>query len=283
MATQEELFFVRALYDYFPEDTESSAISFQQEDVIKVLNCMRSGWWDGKIINPNGGTIRGWFPSNYVMRIEEEEEVDRFREIFAEGEAAERWEEDQQRLHNGLELENELEEEEDDRAEQQQHYDRLNQQLQHQQDRYLDSNDLETSLWRNGGGMDDGFGTNSFSDGGGNVFTQLTGYGDNHGEIRSNSNHPQQLRRDWYSNPSSTRSQPNNHQLQDEEDDWIPEITQDGRILYFNRVTGQISPELPGLEGGELYEYDATNGAGGRVRVEPKTRRGLNPEGALFC
>src|ERR1700761_5456094 len=58
--------FCRALYDYTAQD--GSALSFRQNDIIEVLTQQPSGWWDGLL-----GDERGWFPSNYVTVISDEE------------------------------------------------------------------------------------------------------------------------------------------------------------------------------------------------------------------
>lgn len=58
--------FCRALYDYDAQD--ASALSFRRNDIIEVLTQQPSGWWDGLL-----GDERGWFPSNYVMVISDEE------------------------------------------------------------------------------------------------------------------------------------------------------------------------------------------------------------------
>lgn len=59
-------FFCKALYDYQAQD--SSALSFSQGDIIEVLTQQPSGWWDGLL-----GEERGWFPSNYVTILTDEE------------------------------------------------------------------------------------------------------------------------------------------------------------------------------------------------------------------
>jgi hypothetical protein len=56
-------FFVQAEYPYKSCDT--SSLSFAKDDVIEVLTQLPSGWWDGLL-----GLRRGWFPSNYVKKIE---------------------------------------------------------------------------------------------------------------------------------------------------------------------------------------------------------------------
>lgn len=58
--------FCRALYDYDAQD--ASALSFRRNDIIEVLTQQPSGWWDGLL-----GDERGWFPSNYVEVISDEE------------------------------------------------------------------------------------------------------------------------------------------------------------------------------------------------------------------
>jgi len=59
-------FFCRALYDYQARD--ASSLSFHKNDIIEVLTQLESGWWDGLL-----GDERGWFPSNYVFPISDEE------------------------------------------------------------------------------------------------------------------------------------------------------------------------------------------------------------------
>jgi son of sevenless len=59
-------FFCRALYDYQAKD--ASSLSFHKNDIIEVLTQLESGWWDGLL-----GDERGWFPSNYVLPISDEE------------------------------------------------------------------------------------------------------------------------------------------------------------------------------------------------------------------
>ena len=63
---QYSVLFCRALYDYEAQDP--SALSFHRDDIIEVLTQQPSGWWDGLL-----GKERGWFPSNYVVVISEEE------------------------------------------------------------------------------------------------------------------------------------------------------------------------------------------------------------------
>ena len=63
---QYSVLFCRALYDYEAQDP--SALSFRRDDIIEVLTQQPSGWWDGLL-----GKERGWFPSNYVVVMSDEE------------------------------------------------------------------------------------------------------------------------------------------------------------------------------------------------------------------
>ncbi|MCO5603842.1 hypothetical protein L7F22_057995 [Adiantum nelumboides] len=73
-------FFVRAVYDFTPAD--NSSLSFKQGDIIEVLTQLESGWWDGLM----GGSIRGWFPSNYVEIVSEEEADEYFEQLLQQQE-----------------------------------------------------------------------------------------------------------------------------------------------------------------------------------------------------
>ena len=59
-------FFCRALFDY--QTDNDSSLSFRRDDIIEVLTRLESGWWDGLL-----GQERGWFPSNYVTIITDQE------------------------------------------------------------------------------------------------------------------------------------------------------------------------------------------------------------------
>jgi son of sevenless-like protein len=59
-------FFCRALYDY--QSNDLSSLSFKKGNIIEVLTQLESGWWDG-LLNEE----RGWFPSNYVVQITDQE------------------------------------------------------------------------------------------------------------------------------------------------------------------------------------------------------------------
>ncbi|KAG0341389.1 hypothetical protein BG004_006046 [Podila humilis] len=60
---------VRAMYDFDSEDATN--LTFKKDDVIQVLAQLESGWWAGHCQGR-----QGWFPSNYVEVIGDEEEDD---------------------------------------------------------------------------------------------------------------------------------------------------------------------------------------------------------------
>jgi son of sevenless-like protein len=72
--------FCRALYDYDAQDP--SALSFRRGDIIEILTQQPSGWWDGLL-----GDERGWFPSNYVVLISDEEAESAFAQAEIEAQA----------------------------------------------------------------------------------------------------------------------------------------------------------------------------------------------------
>ncbi|KAF8505355.1 ras guanine nucleotide exchange factor domain-containing protein [Hysterangium stoloniferum] len=61
-----DFFFCKALFDY--ESRDDASLSFRRGDIIKVASRLESGWWDGYLHD-----IRGWFPSNYVEVLTEDE------------------------------------------------------------------------------------------------------------------------------------------------------------------------------------------------------------------
>lgn len=64
----ESSFVVRAKFDFTA--TDGSALSFNEGNIIQVFSKLESGWWDGMLDGR-----RGWFPSNYVDEINEDEVV----------------------------------------------------------------------------------------------------------------------------------------------------------------------------------------------------------------
>ncbi|KAJ1894747.1 hypothetical protein LPJ66_005005 [Kickxella alabastrina] len=48
--------------------SEASGLTFDRGEIIEVLACLESGWWNGLC-----GSNRGWFPSNYVEHVSAEQ------------------------------------------------------------------------------------------------------------------------------------------------------------------------------------------------------------------
>lgn len=142
---------VRALYDYEADDRTS--LSFHEGDLIQVITQLESGWWDGVI---NG--VRGWFPSNYCQVIASPDEIL------------------EDKIHTGVEQEEELQDEDDD-----------------YEDQYEEVEDGESDNEN---------------------MTQLS---------MESTNGNNKSRADF----------------------WIPQATPDGRLYYFNTMTGESSMELP--------------------------------------
>ena len=63
--------FVRARFDF--KATDPSALSFRAGEIIEVITRLESGWWDGLM-----GSLRGWFPSNFVEEIDPRDIMDEF-------------------------------------------------------------------------------------------------------------------------------------------------------------------------------------------------------------
>ncbi|KAF9358379.1 hypothetical protein BGX26_001904 [Mortierella sp. AD094] len=77
----ESFLVVRALYPFQSED--STSLSFQKDELIQVLTQLESGWWYGYCRGE-----RGWFPSNYVEIIAQEDYDSASEEISEEDEMA---------------------------------------------------------------------------------------------------------------------------------------------------------------------------------------------------
>jgi hypothetical protein len=55
-----------SLYAY--DAAKADELSFKESDIIRVLHMVDGGWWEGELKNQ-----QGWFPSNYVKMLKEEE------------------------------------------------------------------------------------------------------------------------------------------------------------------------------------------------------------------
>ncbi|KAF9913781.1 hypothetical protein BX616_009594 [Lobosporangium transversale] len=58
---------VRALYNF--EATGDGELSLQKGDIIRIIEEIDAGWWEGELVDTNGMRHEGMFPSNYVEEI----------------------------------------------------------------------------------------------------------------------------------------------------------------------------------------------------------------------
>ena len=222
----EPTLFVRAIYAYNGADT--SSLSFRKGDskllkaseyvlyfikfyhsVIEVITRLESGWWDGMIVPAKE---RGWFPSNYVTQLSDAEATWAREQLEAE-EVSVR-EEDGIRGDVG--------------------------QTRHDAE-------LENVLWKglNGLGMHTQLEDDedlSFSEGGA-IFAEIAGAAASSANDELSSDDAMES-----DSPSAVKSktESTNTFLSDTaEDYWIPRVTQDGQIFYYNSRTGQTSRDMP--------------------------------------
>ncbi|SCZ89388.1 BZ3500_MvSof-1268-A1-R1_Chr9g10391 [Microbotryum saponariae] len=229
-------FYVQALYAYSGGDT--SCLSFRPGDVIEVLSTLSSGWWDGVLCEQK---IRGWFPSNYVQRLDEQDAR------WARQQMSGWWQGD----------------ESDDDVEEQQR-----RPGQAHSGSFLDARKNSTStaasieefLARASIGDDDS--TMSFSEGG-DIFSEIAAAaragvaGDGVGGARKMAS----SRADGYAKGSDGDVEHEEGDEVDGDDDeqdyWVPKVTHRGQLFYFNSRTGETSRDMP------------VDGTGDGTRIDP--------------
>ncbi|WVW85840.1 hypothetical protein I302_107878 [Kwoniella bestiolae CBS 10118] len=235
-------FLVRARFNF--EATDHSALSFNAGDLIQVFARLESGWWDGMLDGQ-----RGWFPSNYVEEIGEEDikQIEQFQQL-------------QQESNGGS-------------------------QQQHTEEDVLRMDDVLRGGWGDWGGdtgldqlaremlagddddaLDDG---RAFSEVARRKRAQVEGlmFSSEADEFGISSNRRREetdvtIRPSAAStHSSSTQHPPPTKGKQREstqgasQDAWIPSITPDGQVYYHNTQTGEDLWELP-MEGMGLEEDD---------------------------
>ncbi|ORY87394.1 hypothetical protein BCR35DRAFT_330390 [Leucosporidium creatinivorum] len=206
-------FYVQALYAYSGVDT--SSLSFRQGDIIEVLSTLASGWWDGVICDQK---IRGWFPSNYVQRISEEEAA------WAREQMMGWWEGDDAGRRGSI------------------------------------------MSARGGEGKDDFTGgvdfmsaedLTSFSNGG-DIFSEIAAAAQADSSFASSATATSSANRNsLYAAPSSSARRSMEPDA-DEEDYWVPKVSNSGQLFYFNTRTGETSRDMP------------IDGQGDGVRIDPR-------------
>lgn len=60
---------VRALYNF--DATAEGELSFRKGDIVRIIEEIDEGWWEGELVDASGGRYEGMFPSNYVEEIEQ--------------------------------------------------------------------------------------------------------------------------------------------------------------------------------------------------------------------
>ncbi|KAG9061686.1 hypothetical protein KI688_007267 [Linnemannia hyalina] len=60
---------VRALYNF--DATAEGELSLRKGDVVRIIEEIDEGWWEGELVDASGGRCEGMFPSNYVEEIEQ--------------------------------------------------------------------------------------------------------------------------------------------------------------------------------------------------------------------
>lgn len=60
---------VRVLYNF--DATAEGELSLRKGDIVRIIEEIDEGWWEGELVDPSGARHEGMFPSNYVEEIEQ--------------------------------------------------------------------------------------------------------------------------------------------------------------------------------------------------------------------
>ncbi|KAH7030339.1 hypothetical protein BKA57DRAFT_478390 [Linnemannia elongata] len=66
---------VRALYNF--DATAEGELSLRKGDIVRIIEEIDEGWWEGELVDASGGRYEGMFPSNYVEEIEQPPSAER--------------------------------------------------------------------------------------------------------------------------------------------------------------------------------------------------------------
>ncbi|WVR07351.1 hypothetical protein IAU60_004392 [Kwoniella sp. DSM 27419] len=224
--------------------TDDSALSFAAGDVIQVFSKLESGWWDGGLYGK-----RGWFPSNYVEDVGEED-IKRWSAGEGSRQEGTAYGDDEPIPHHESTGQDEL--------------------------RMDDVLSAGWGVWGSGGdldqlardmmnGEDDDEDGRGFADearrrralADGVLLSEPDEFGlanDRRREETDATIRPSTSGANPLAYRSGTiASDPVGHPQAGPQDAWIPKITPDGQVYYHNVQTGEDSWELPleGLDGGE--------------------------------
>lgn len=72
---------VRALYNF--EATGEGELSLQKGDVVRIIEEIDEGWWEGEMVDSKGVRHQGMFPSNYVEEVSSDTASERRQESIS--------------------------------------------------------------------------------------------------------------------------------------------------------------------------------------------------------
>ncbi|KAF9366686.1 hypothetical protein BGX34_010361 [Mortierella sp. NVP85] len=72
---------VRALYNF--EATGEGELSLQKGDVVRIIEEIDEGWWEGEMVDSKGVRHEGMFPSNYVEEVSSDTASERRQESIS--------------------------------------------------------------------------------------------------------------------------------------------------------------------------------------------------------
>ncbi|GAA5959426.1 hypothetical protein JCM21900_006856 [Sporobolomyces salmonicolor] len=217
--------YVQALYAYTGAD--ASSLSFRQGDIIEVLSTLESGWWDGIHCDTK---VRGWFPSNYVQRISEEDALWAREQTMGwwDAENGARRGSVSSTISSGDSLA-----------------------------RDFDGMSLSSGALSRDPTMQDFLSAEDLTafSSGGDIFSEIAAAAQAEGGVPSHSPSAS------LSRPLTSLSKvhPASQSLDDgeEEDYWVPKMTIHGQLFYYNTRTGETSRDIP------------IDGQGDGVRIDP--------------
>ncbi|GAA5947617.1 hypothetical protein JCM3765_001004 [Sporobolomyces pararoseus] len=254
--------FVQALYSY--TGTDASSLSFRQGDIIEVLSTLESGWWDGIHCDTK---VRGWFPSNYVQQISEEDALWAREQTMgwwdADGAGGASGSNSRPRTGNDSEVDEGLA-------------------------RDFSQASLDSIASRGGGGTNASFSRDpsmqdflsaedltSFSNGG-DIFGEIAAAAQAEtGTTPLSRSSSVGRRMSTYSTAQSLLEPPAESA---EEDYWVPKMTIHGQLFYYNTRTGETSMDMPIDGQGDGVHIDPRNFGVEEGQTRPNGSNGLSPE-----
>ncbi|GAA5929320.1 uncharacterized protein JCM15063_004119 [Sporobolomyces koalae] len=269
--------YVQALYAYTGVD--SSSLSFRQGDIIEVLSTLESGWWDGIHCDTR---VRGWFPSNYVQHISEEDALWAREQTMGWWDAQAGVRRESAPIGGGTALARDLSQIS------------LNSSSTHSGSvQNVGINGANGNLSRDPSMQDflSAEDLTSFSNGG-DIFGEIAAAAqvESHGSpVTSTNGHLARHQGAYSANPLRARVPTDGP----EEDYWVPKMTVHGSLFYYNTQTGETSMDIPidgqgdGVqidpsefgreESSGVGGHDRTGDEAGRPTTDANKKAGANP------